>query len=56
MLGLLVLHLTSKYVSEDMVRLNFDDMAIRAYFAWFSAKESAHREISKANKAIKALF
>ena len=56
MLGLLVLHLTSKYVSETIWRLSFDDMGVRAFYAWMSAKESAHREISKANKAIEALF
>ena len=56
MLGLFGLHLTSQHVSEDMGRVNFDDMAVRAYFAWNSAKEFGHREISKANKAIETLF
>ena len=56
MLGLLALFIAARYESEDRGRVTFDDMAVRAYFAWYSAKESGHREISKANKAIEALF
>ena len=38
---------------DTMARL--DTMWARAYYEWFSAKEFGHREISKANKAVKAL-
>ena len=60
MLGLFALFATSVTFAEGL-EVNLDTMArldtmwARAYYEWFSAKEFGHREISKANKAIKAL-
>ena len=55
MLGLFALFLFSQCMAEGLVNWSFDSMAVRAFYAWNSAKEFGYREISKANKAIKAL-